>query len=153
MIPIRGRIGGNLGTGLVFGRNIGTAPLHASDVTGIVNRYKEFIRRVTAVAPRATAIALLPTFEKSQIYCPKETGALVDSGYIEVTGRLGHALGGAEPSVEIGYGRNGNPPYALIVHEVLSHYHKPPTRAKWLERALQEDQHKILPRIASLLRV
>lgn len=149
-VPIRARIGGNLGTGLVYSRTIG-GPIPASDAAGIVKRFTDFIRQVRAVVPRATQIALLPTYELSQIYCPKKTGALVDSGYLEVTGRLN--LQGNAPVVEIGYGKNGNPPYALAVHEILSTYHKPPTRAKWLQVAMQETQGKLLGRIASLLRV
>jgi hypothetical protein len=152
-LNIRGRVGGNLGTGLVSSRTIGAnwKPLDAKDTKGIVKRFTDFINQVRAVAPRAARIALLPTFQKSQIYCPKKTGALVYSGYLEIEGRFN--LGGRDPSVEIGYGKDGKPPYALIVHEVLNHYHKPPTRAKWLQVAMQEDRTKLLPRIASQLQV
>jgi hypothetical protein len=154
MIPIRGRIGGNLGPGLVFARNIGEGrPLHASDTAGIVRRYREFVSRVLAVGPQATKIALMPTFAKSQVYCPKKTGSLVFSGYLEVVGRMAYALGGVSPVVEMGYGKGNNPFYTMIVHESMEYYHKPPTRAKWLEVALQEDKNRIVPRIAGLLRV
>ena len=153
MVDIRGRVGGNIGTGLVFGRGLG-GPIWAGDPKAIVDRYQAFVRRVMAVAPRATAIALLPTFAKSQIYCPKKTGDLVSSGYLEVKNRFASIFSrGVEPFVEMGYGKNGQPPYALIVHEMMEYYHKPPTRAKWLEAAMKEDFPRLLPRIASLLRV
>lgn len=153
-VAFQGKVGGNFGPGLVFARNIGgNIPLRASDVNGIVSRYQEFVRRVLAVGPRATKIALMPTFAKSKIYCPKKTGALVFSGYLEIVGRMAHVFGGITPVVEMGYGKGNYPPYTMIVHETLEYYHKPPTRAKWLQVALQEDQSKILPRIASLLSV
>lgn len=146
---IRGVVGGNLEERLIFGQTIGT-PLKASDTAGIKMRWQAFMSRVMAVVPRASRNAMMPVFLKSQIYCPKDTGALVDSGYLEMTDRLGINGG---PVVEVGYGRNGSPYYALVVHEVLTVKHKPPTRSKFLQAAYEEYQGRILPMIAAQLRV
>ena len=54
---------------------------------------------------------------------PFDTGALHDSGYINVTRSRGRVQG------MVGYDTD----YAIYVHERLDCYHKPPTRAKWLE--------------------
>lgn len=77
--------------------------------------------------------ALIPTFEKSQIYCPVKTGDLRDSGYLEIVQFRG------SPRVEMGYGAGGKPPYAILVHEASEMYHKPPTRSHWLLAAMLED--------------
>ena len=82
--------------------------------------------------------ALRPTFEKSQRYCPYLTGALRRSGYLEVR-RQGVFRGYV---AELGYGRGGIPPYAIIVHEVPV-YHRPPERWKWLQAAITEDAAQI----------
>lgn len=85
--------------------------------------------------------ALQPTFEKSQLYCPVDTGALLASGYLEATSYR------QNPRVEIGYARGGQPSYAVVVHENLSFYHKAPTRAKWLQAAMLEDLPAIFTRL------
>lgn len=87
--------------------------------------------------------ALHPTFEKSQEYCPKDTHALVDSGYLEVVQFRGN------PKVEMGYGKGGLPDYAAYVHEMVEIPHKAPTRAKFLESAINEDMFDIIERIST----
>lgn len=84
--------------------------------------------------------ALEPTFVKSQEYCPKQTGALVNSGYLEVQ----QSRNGAQAAM--GYGRGGSPYYTVYVHEV-PRFHPEPTRWKWLQFALQEDADSIKSRI------
>lgn len=92
--------------------------------------------------------ALEPTFEKSQMYCPVETGKLKNSGYLEVNAFRGN------PRVEIGYGFGGSPknkmgkPYTAYVHEMLELKHEPPTRAKWLQAAVMEDLDLIMERLS-----
>lgn len=85
--------------------------------------------------------ALRPTFEKSQEYCPIASGRLRRSGYIEKTSLRG------KPRVEIGYGRAGEPPYTVFVHERVDMRHKPPTRAKFLQAAVLEDLEAIFGRL------
>ena len=84
--------------------------------------------------------ALEPTFEKSKVYCPKDTHALVNSGFLEVQ----QTRNGAQAAM--GYARGGSPHYAVYVHEI-PRFHKEPTRWKWLQQALQEDADDIRTRI------
>lgn len=99
------------------------------------------------VLPQAIEEAVKPTLELSQTYVPKDTGRLHDSGYVAVNKRRGQV------SVEVGYNRTGEAPYAIFVHEMPQFYHEPPTQYKYLERAMDEDTDNILGRIAAQLRV
>jgi hypothetical protein len=116
------------------------------DMQGVINRYRRLINHIETVSPDILLEALEPTFEQSKTYCPKDTGALVNSGYLEITQFRG------VPTVEIGYGRGGNPSYAVNVHENLEWRHKYPTRAKWLQVALTEDEANIQNRIVNAYR-
>jgi len=91
--------------------------------------------------------ALKPTFEKSQKYCPKDTGDLVSSGYLESRKFRGNVV------AEIGYARGNKPSYAIYVHEMLEYRHKAPTRAKFLEAAIDEDLSDIQGRILKNLKI
>jgi hypothetical protein len=91
------------------------------------------------VLPESMVEALQPTLELSQEYCPIETGELRASGYVEARGR----------TAEIGYGKDGMAPYAVLVHENPKFYHTPPTQSKFLQRAMDEDYFKILGRLVS----
>lgn len=154
MVGIRGRVGGNFGSRTVFSRAVGSGrPLRAGDVSGIVGRFQRFAAAVLDSVPGITKEALEPAFEKSKVYCPKKTHDLVNSGYLKVRGRLRAGVGGPQTIVEMGYAKGGFPYYALIVHEVMSYYHKPPTRAKWLQVAMQEEASTVLPAIAARLTV
>jgi hypothetical protein len=73
--------------------------------------------------------------KKSQTYVPVETGALKASGKVETTGK------GFGARVFVRYGGSSSPrtaDYAPFVHENMEKYHKPPTQAKFLERAVRE---------------
>src|SRR5436190_2080674 len=93
-------------------------------------------------SPKVMLEAMKPTFLISQRLCPIKTGKLRASGYLEITGFRGNAR------VEIGYAKGGNPWYAPIVHENLEAFHEPPTQAKFLEDAINQDEQNILARIA-----
>jgi hypothetical protein len=86
------------------------------------------------VSPFIAQEAWAPTFAKARAWCPRKTGALVGSGYLEIT-----SFSKSSPHVEMGFGRGGDPPYTVYVHEQVNHYHAPPTRAKWLQAAVLED--------------
>jgi hypothetical protein len=89
------------------------------------------------------ALALKPTLELSAEYCPKDTGTLVASRYLEVEAFRGQSR------VEIGYARGGEPHYAIVVHEDPSKTHAPPTRYKFLEVAINEDWGNVTQRLAA----
>ena len=99
------------------------------------------IDETEGTTPEIMKEALEPTFELSKKYCPKDTGALVNSGYLEVKSFRGN------PSVELGYGKGGNPFYTAYVHENVEMSHQAPTQAKFLERAVNEDIGNIIDRI------
>jgi hypothetical protein len=90
--------------------------------------------------PQVTYEALKPVFARSQELVPRRTGRLAASGYLEITDR------GKTPRVEMGYGRGGNPRYAVMVHEIPQK-HPPPTQWKFLEQPIMEDLNGIYFRI------
>lgn len=112
----------------------------------VIANYNKLIAHFEEVTPEILYDALYPTWIKSQEYCPVDTGALVDSGYLVLTASRGH------PTVSMGYGFGGQPEYTVRVHENMEWRHEPPTRAKWLQVALEEDSGAIQARIISALR-
>lgn len=91
------------------------------------------IEQFEDVTPDIMKDALQPIFDKSQEYVPKRTRALMNSGYVEVVERRGR------PYVELGYAAGGKPDYAAYVHENTEMPHAAPTRAKFLEAAINEE--------------
>jgi hypothetical protein len=88
--------------------------------------------------------SLIPTFEKSKIYCPKVTLLLVQSGRLKVDYiKNTNGSGEKKARVSISYGSKLIPFYAVYVHEILSYNHEAPTRAKFLESAINEDRNSI----------
>jgi|SRR3990172_1194652 len=108
----------------------------------VMRNFRKLVKNLEGAVPEALLFAAKPIFDKSQIYVPIDTGHLMESGYIEVSGNRKSAI------LEIGYGRNGDPPYAPIVHENQDVHHAPPTRSKFLEAAIDEHLDDILPRAA-----
>lgn len=106
----------------------------------------EVIKQITEETPEILLEALEPTFRKSQLYVPVKTGELKQSGYLEVRKTASGA------TVEIGYGKGGRPNYAVYVHELTGYYHKPPTRAKFLQAAIEEDMDAIRDRLETAYR-
>jgi hypothetical protein len=85
--------------------------------------------------------ALQPTKELAEYYCPKKTGDLVNSSYLEVTSFRGR------PRVELGFAKGGSPSYGVYVHEMVEYHHSPPTRSKFLQSAVYEDLDNVMNRI------
>lgn|SRR3990167_1393590 len=112
---------------------------------GIIDNLRAFIDEINGVLPEILVEALEETFGKSLEYCPEKTGALRESGYLEAESYRGGA------AVAIGYGKGGQPDYAIYVHE-MPYAHAAPTRAKFLEAALDEDYFTILNKIPRLIR-
>lgn len=114
----------------------------------IAQDLKLFTDQLQDFLPNDLAYALTPTFELSQEYCPVgKTGNLKASGYLEAEAfRDG-------TRVEIGYGKNGFPEYAIFVHERTDAHHEPPTKAKFLEDAINEDFFNLQDRIVQGLRI
>lgn len=112
----------------------------------IIKNFKKVVKNLEDVTPEVLLYALRPTFEKSQEYCPVDKGTLLRSGFLEENTFRG------KPRVSMGYGRGGVPPYAAAVHENLEWQHKYPTRAKWLQVAIDEDASDIQARIVERYR-
>jgi hypothetical protein len=109
-----------------------------------VGNFKEFCAEIEGgVLPEVMVDALKPTIELSAVYAPKDTHEMVNSRYVEVRKRRGG------PVAEAGYGKGGQAPYTVFVHENPNFFHEPPTQAKFLQRALDEDFYSILGRIAT----
>lgn len=96
----------------------------------LTDALEEILQSFEDESPEIMLEAMGPIFQHSQELCPKLTGDLVRSGYLEISSR------GKIPTVEIGYAKGGNPRYAVYVHEMVQIPHKPPTQAKFLEVAV-----------------
>lgn len=104
-----------------------------AQIKELMQELESIIGQFEDVTPEIAKEALEPTFEKSKVYCPKDTHALVNSGYLEVISK------GKRPYVEMGYAKGGNPRYGVYVHEMVEQPHAHPTRSKFLQAAISED--------------
>lgn len=102
------------------------------------------IEQFEDVTPELMVEVLQPIFDESQVLVPKDTGALKDSGYLEI---VSNSRG--DQRVEMGYGKNGSPDYAVYVHEMVQIPHRPPTQAKFLEKPLNEGLLGIIDTLAA----
>ena len=108
---------------------------------GLVSVISRWVGHMEAQAPEILRQALEPTFQLSQEQVPVKTGDLKRSGYL-VT-----AKGATGAVAEIGYGRNGFPDYAVLVHENRGPYHAPPTKAGFLSDPFLADVDNIRNRL------
>lgn len=112
------------------------------EVEGILSK---LFNQIEGVLPEVLIQALEPTKTKAEYYCPKKTGALVNSSFLRIAGT------GSKPRVELGFAQGGNPSYAMYVHEMVEYHHEPPTRSKFLTVAVLEDTNNIQARITQQL--
>lgn len=112
----------------------------------LADLFRDYVAELEAFLPQDLAGALEPTMELSLGYCPVDTGELYDSAYLAVESYRGGAR------VEMGYGRGGQPDYAIFVHE-MPYKHAAPTRDKFLEVAIDEDYFNIVQRVSNNIRV
>lgn len=112
------------------------------DMADIIKRYESLIRHLKRVTPTILFNAMMPVRNKAAIYVPKKTGALMASENIE-TGVDSRG----NPVVSLTYG-DGIAYYAALVHEQVHLNHAPPTRAKYLQSALEEEMDSFLTSIA-----
>lgn len=112
-----------------------------SSMAEVLNNYDRFVDHIEGATPHIIKAAVEPTLRKAEVYCPADTGALRASKYLEVETQRGRHI------VAVGFGKNGKPDYAIFVHE-MPYRHEAPTRSKFLQTALQEDQNLFEGRIA-----
>jgi len=110
-------------------------------MSDVIRRYNALISSLSVATPEILAQALTPTFTLSQLYVPQKTGALLDSGRLEVTNVKGFAR------AEIVYG-NAKAWYAALVHEFVWLNHEFPTQAKYLQAAMEQTADNFLDEIA-----
>ncbi len=139
MIRIGASVGGRLPSNVKVGSQAflrkGATISARAGMKDVIKRYESFIRQFKGITPEILEEALQPAFDKSQEYVPKDSGALADSG--KVTTSL-------DPlRAEITYG-DSTAWYAAIVHEYVWQTHEPPTRAKYLQAAMEEEMDNMM---------
>lgn len=113
-----------------------------ADMSSIIERYNELISHFEQATPEILENALQPAFDRSQEYVPRDTGALAESGVLEVDDS-----DPARAEATITYG-NAETWYAALVHELTNLNHEYPTRSKYLQAALEECIDEFLVNIA-----
>lgn len=141
--PLQGTIGGRQGSNGRFPSERDFVSSVRRDMKNIIANYVKVTNRIVAMSPEVMYESLKPVLQKAIYYCPKETGELRASAFLEIKQFRG------SPRVEIGFGRGGKPFYAIYVHEAMDHYHEPPTSAKFLSRAIFEDMNRLKARLSA----
>lgn len=113
-----------------------------ASMADIIKRYEQLIRSLEAATPTILANAMQPVYNRSQVYVPKDTGALMSSAQL-----LSGTDERGRPMVSLVYG-NAETPYAAIVHELVHLNHVSPTRAKYLQSAMEEEMDSFLVSVA-----
>ena len=112
-----------------------------ASMASVIKQYSDFIKALEGVTPGVVEAMLKPTLAKAKYYTPVDTGALVESGRLEVK-----MLSGGKVRGEIKFGGGPQLHYAPIVHESTWLRHKSPTRSKFLQAAMEEDYGDFLAR-------
>lgn len=113
----------------------------------VMDNLEAVVQGLRTATPEALLYGLKPIADKATYYVPVKTGELRDSQYMEV-----RREGRQKFLVELGYARGGHPNYAALVHESVDIPHADPTSAKFLEKAVDEELHKVRPRVLRYLR-
>lgn len=132
-------------------QNLGSTPTSEGDAyrnfkssfDAAMSNLSRWIDHMHGVSADIAVEALEETFGKALEYTPVASGELRQSGYLEKEQYRDNAV------AVIGFGRGGNPPYAIYVHEMPFH-HEAPTRSKFLQSAVDEDMEDIKARVVKL---
>lgn len=136
---------------------------------GFVDAGNELVSRMMAGLDAMGDIIMAESLEQ----CPIETGTLRRSARVgrldpggQIRGRGNKYIGASgfsgDGHVILGYGfgdeinpitRRPASEYALPVHEIIEAYHKPPTKAKFLEDPVFEHAEMMEPLLASYMRL
>lgn len=103
----------------------------------------DLLKQFEDATPEIMLDAMRPMYDKSQEYVPVRGGTLKNSGYLEIVEKR------SKPVVEMGYAKGGSPDYAVYVHEMTSIPHVAPTRAKFLEHAVNEEIGSTIDRLVA----
>lgn len=118
-----------------------------AQMKGVLKNLEDAVQQIKKLTPQALRAGLEVIYDQSQIYVPRATGRLAASGEMEVS-KFGDRIIGT-----ISYGKGGNPQYAVFVHEMIEVYHEPPTRAKFLQTAIDERTPDAIEKIVEFLKV
>ena len=128
----------------------GLNPADASYTRSLRDQMKRVEENLSAVINQLEGVtaevledALRPTFEKALSFTPVDTGDLKASGFLITRDSQKRV------QAEMGFGKGGKPDYALRVHEDLNLNHKAPTKAKFLQAAVEEDIDKMAGRLVT----
>jgi hypothetical protein len=141
--PLRLDVGKIRSTGTKYAWEPGYVESIRGQMNDLQKAFASLMTQFEGATPEICYEALEPTLQKAISYCPIDTGLLRSSAYLEIAGFRG------QPRVEMGFARGGVPYYAVLVHEDLEIKHRPPTQAKFLERAVNEDLPVMNDRIAA----
>lgn len=111
-------------------------------MSDVIDRYSNLIKMLQDITPSVVQAALMPVFNRSQVYVPKKSGALAASGQLNV-----FPMEGGTVEAEIVYGSQ-EAWYAALVHEFVWLHHDAPTRAKYLQQAMEENIDEFIAEFA-----
>ncbi len=113
----------------------------------VERRLASVINTIEEATHEALDFALDPIFLQAHEWVPVDKGPLSESLYLETAQTAAGAF------AEIGFGTGESASYAVIVHENLEVRHESPTRAKFLEAAINKHEKDVLPRLYDFLRL
>ncbi len=118
------------------------------------NLQKELAGLEMGVA-RASEILAFRVLDRALELTPIDTGALRKSAFIERLGKRPNRKrpDGINPILLVGYDRNNSAKHAVFVHERVELQHAPPTQAKFLTTAINEEIPRFLKDMADLIKV
>lgn len=109
-------------------------------VSNLMRNINRWSKHVMENADAVLYNAMVPAYNRSRLYCPKDTKLLVNSSVLATT--VAGERGG-QATVSLSYGAGGAVWYAIYTHEMISYKHAAPTRAKFLESAIREQMSQI----------
>ena len=103
----------------------------------VMRNWNALLREIAAANEPAMREVAQRAFDRSQELVPVQTGKLKQSGFVasERTGSGAKAV--------VGYAKDGQPDYAIDVHEDLQVAH-PTGRSKYLQTAVNETLNSVL---------
>lgn len=107
----------------------------------VIGNYNRLVRVLENSSADILEQVLQPVLDKSQFYVPKKTGALASTAELTTE----NTTTGAEARITYG---SPDVFYAAIVHEFTWLNHQSPTRAKYLQTAMEEEIDNFLERAA-----
>lgn len=139
---IAGRLPGKTRSGSQASFKKSTMQSARRDMADIIRKYEDLIKSFESMTPTFLFNAMKPVYNRSQVYVPRKTGKLADSADMRFM-----LSDEGKPMVALTYG-GPDVPYAPIVHEFVWLNHEPPTRAKYLQSALEEELDAFLVSLA-----